>query len=239
MGASAENIIAALGVPDREFTENYYTFYTYGSSGYEDYILLGFTNGKLTKALSGSKTVSAEGISIEGGAAATASVNGFSVETYADGFTKLPYLISITAPNPARLLVNSDVSITERERQVFDLTNAVRIRHGLAFLSWSDKLADVARAHSVDMSLNSFFSHTNLAGLSPFDRMKNAGIRYYMAAENLAAGQKDAAQAMNDWMNSEGHRKNILTPELEELGVGVAISPEGRLFYTQNFAASF
>ncbi len=104
--------------------------------------------------------------------------------------------------------------------RVFELVNAERAKNGIAPLVWSDDLAAVAYAHSKDMNDRQFMSHNNPDGKSPFDRMKDYGLSYSRAAENIAAGQKTPEAVMQGWMNSAGHRANILNPELKMLGVG-------------------
>lgn len=119
--------------------------------------------------------------------------------------------------------------------QAFNLVNEEREKHGLSPLKYSKELEAVAYAHSKDMAEKNFFSHTNLEGLSPFDRMRNAGLSYSYAAENIAAGQTTAAAVMNSWMNSDGHRKNILNPNLTEIGIGVANGGSYGIYWTQLF----
>lgn len=120
------------------------------------------------------------------------------------------------------------------EKQVFELVNDVRAERGLPPFQWDEKLARSARKHSQDMVDRSFFSHTNPDGESPFDRMREAGISYRAAAENIAAGQPDAASVLDSWMNSPGHKQNILG-NYRYLGVGVAFGGDHRVYYTQNF----
>ena len=126
------------------------------------------------------------------------------------------------------------------ERRVFELTNAERIKNGLRPLIWSDSLAAVARAHSEDMAHNGYFSHTGLDGSSPWDRLARAGIQYWNAAENICAGYSTPEAAVNAWMNSSGHRANILNGSLTHLGVGVAYLDNSRYRYyaTQMFITS-
>lgn len=104
--------------------------------------------------------------------------------------------------------------------QVFELVNAERAKNGVAPLTWSDELAAVAYAHSKDMNDRRFMSHNNPDGKTPFDRITDYGLRYSRAAENIAAGQKTPQAVMESWMNSSGHRANILNPNLKMLGVG-------------------
>ncbi|WP_058485677.1 CAP-associated domain-containing protein [Defluviitalea phaphyphila] len=128
----------------------------------------------------------------------------------------------------------SEELIEAYEKQIFDLANAIRARNGLNPYTWDEKAAKSSRLHSQDMAENNFFNHTNLDGESPFDRMKDQGIIYMMAGENIAAGQTSAIYAHEGWMNSEGHRKNILG-DFERLGTGVAFGGEYKIYYTQNF----
>jgi uncharacterized protein YkwD len=121
------------------------------------------------------------------------------------------------------------------EFQLFDLTNAARVVHGLAPLSWDEHVKETARDHSSDMALNKYFNHTNLEGQSPFDRMEEDNITFRAAGENLAAGQLSSIFAHEGLMNSLGHRENILQTEFESLGVGVAFDSESRPYFTENF----
>lgn len=124
----------------------------------------------------------------------------------------------------------------ELEKKIFELTNAERKKIGLDELVWNEELAALARAHSTDMAERGFFSHENPDGKTPFDRMRDANINYTAAAENIAAGQATPEDAMKAWINSEGHRANILNPKLKELGVGLARGGEYGVYWTQNFA---
>jgi uncharacterized protein YkwD len=130
--------------------------------------------------------------------------------------------------NPSKALSQSF------ERQTFDLVNALRVRMGLKTFQWADDASSSSRKHSEDMGNNSFFAHTNLQGKSPFDRMEAVGISFSSAGENIAAGQQSAIFAHEGWMNSEGHRKNVLA-NFKRLGVGVAFGDKMHIYYTQNF----
>ena len=121
------------------------------------------------------------------------------------------------------------------EYQLFDLTNAARVEHGLSPLSWEENLRKTVRDHSSDMAENNYFSHTNLEGQSPFDRMKEDDIVFRMAGENLASGQTSSIFAHEGLMNSLGHRENILKEGYEALAVGVAFNTDSQPFYTENF----
>lgn len=120
------------------------------------------------------------------------------------------------------------------EEHLFYLLQSVRQREGVPPLVWDDEVARLARKHSEDMQENQFFSHTNLEGLSPFDRFDREGIAFYQAGENLAVGQFHPIFAHEALMNSAGHRRNMLAPGFERLGTGVAFLGE-KPYYTINF----
>lgn len=121
------------------------------------------------------------------------------------------------------------------EYQLFDLTNAARVQHGLPTLSWDEHVRETARKHSSDMANNHYFNHTNLEGQSPFDRMLADGIYFTYAGENLAYGQYSSIFAHEGLMNSLGHRENILNEDFAYLGVGVAFNEQSQPYYTENF----
>lgn len=114
--------------------------------------------------------------------------------------------------------------------------NRERATAGAKPLAWSDGLAQVALKHSQDMVARDFFDHTNPDGLSPFDRMKAAGIRYGAAAENIAMNHSpDGEQVITQWMNSPGHRANLLSGSYGHMGLGVAKAASGARYWTQVF----
>ncbi len=117
------------------------------------------------------------------------------------------------------------------ERQFLDLINSVRVRKDLHTLDWNQQLADVALSHSQDMSNTGFFAHEspNTGGVG--DRVSSANIHNEYALENIARGQADAIRAHEGLMNSKGHRENILSDNILELGAGAYQSD----YYTQKF----
>jgi uncharacterized protein YkwD len=125
---------------------------------------------------------------------------------------------------------------------VFDLVNAERTMKGCAPLRLSVQLTAAAQGHSQDMAVNDFFTHTSSDGRSPWDRIRATGYEYWSAAENIAAGYSTAASAVSAWMNSSGHRANILNCGLEETGVGYYYlsNDKGNVnyhhYWTQDFA---
>lgn len=156
------------------------------------------------------------------------------------------------------------VSTTELATRVHELINAERQSYGLSPLSYDPALAAIALSHSNDMALNNYFAHVNLAGQTPADRGNAAGYTcrkdygsYYTIgiAENLfqnnlytsvtetngvytydwTTPEEIARSSVTGWMNSEGHRKNILTPTYDREGIGVAIASDDKVYITENF----
>jgi uncharacterized protein YkwD len=118
------------------------------------------------------------------------------------------------------------------EGQVLSLVNQERLAAGCLPLAADAQLAAVARAHSADMRDRGFFDHVSPDGLDPFDRTDRAGVS--ALAENIARGQPDASTVMASWMDSPGHRANILDCRLTRLGVGMADGAGGP-WWTQLF----
>jgi uncharacterized protein YkwD len=127
------------------------------------------------------------------------------------------------------------ITVGGMEQQVLALTNAQRIAAGCPALVWNDTLAGVARGHSADMATNSYFDHNNQAGLTPAQRVLAAGYSYTLTAENIAAGQPTAQDVMTSWMNSAGHKANIVNCDLHEPGVGFATGGSYGTYWTQDF----
>ena len=161
-------------------------------------------------------------------------------------------------------LAQPDISIPELEVLVHNLINSERANTGLHTLQFDGDIATIARNHSEDMAIRGYFSHDSLEGLSPTDRgrlagydcIKDYGSHYtYGLAENIHQGwlassttyvngapyhdwntqEQIAARAVNGWMNSPGHRENILTASYDRAGIGVAIAEDGKVYITQNF----
>ena len=123
-------------------------------------------------------------------------------------------------------------SVSAYEKKVVELVNAERAKYGLSALTLNAELSAVARAKSQDMKDKNYFSHTSPTYGSPFDMMKSFGIKYKTAGENIAYGYRTPEAVVNGWMNSEGHRANILNASFKEIGVGYVASGN---YWTQMF----
>jgi Uncharacterized protein with SCP/PR1 domains len=204
-------------------------------------------------AVSVTQTVTAGGTAT---AAATLSISGVSA-------TPIPSP-SVT-PVPGKIADDPyTVSTTDLAARVHELINSERQSYGLAPLSYDPALAAIALSHSNDMALNNYFAHVNPAGQTPADRGNAAGYTckkdygsYYTIgiAENLfqnnlytsvtetngvytydwTTPEEIARSSVTGWMNSEGHRKNILTATYDREGIGVAIASDDKVYITENF----
>ncbi|CAM5714639.1 Stress protein OS=Streptomyces tendae OX=1932 GN=F3L20_21625 PE=4 SV=1 [Streptomyces tendae] len=119
--------------------------------------------------------------------------------------------------------------------EVVELTNRERARAGLPPLSRDPLLGTAAQAHSADMVARDFYAHTAPDGSRPWDRAAAAGSRCRTVGENIACGQRSAAEVVRGWMNSPGHRANILEREFTRIGVGFAGGGRAGTYWTQLF----
>ena len=140
-------------------------------------------------------------------------------------------------PRPSSPPAPATGGMSNAEAEVLRLVNAERAKAGCGALRSNGILLAVARAHSRDMGVKRYFDHTSQDGRSPFDRMRAAGYRGGLMGENIAAGQPTAAAVMKSWMNSPGHKANILNCGYKVIGIGVATvaSSPFRIYWTQDF----
>ncbi|MBB1262345.1 CAP domain-containing protein, partial [Streptomyces alkaliterrae] len=119
--------------------------------------------------------------------------------------------------------------------QVLALVNSERGKNGCSPVRSNSLLQTAAQRHSQDMANRDYFDHTNPDGAGPSDRITAVGYQWSRTGENIAMGQRTPADVMNAWMNSPGHRANILNCAFTELGVGIHDAPGG-IRWTQKFA---
>ena len=137
-----------------------------------------------------------------------------------------------------KITIPTDKAGSSYEEQVVQLVNQERAKVGLKPLKSNWEVARVARYKSQDMIDKNYFSNTSPTNGSPLDMMKNFGITYSTAGENIAAGQATPKEVVNAWMNSEGHRKNILSSQFTEIGVGYAKGGSYGHYWTQMFISN-
>ena len=137
------------------------------------------------------------------------------------------------APQESVQQDNTQKPSSDLALQVTELVNYYRAQNGLSALEYDADAACAAQKRAVE--IQSVFSHTRPDGSRCFTALDECGASYRGAGENIAMGQTSAEQVMNEWMNSQGHRENILNPNFTKIGVGVAKGADGRYYWTQMF----
>ena len=135
-------------------------------------------------------------------------------------------------PGQVLTIPMTDSSVLSYEKEVVRLVNEIRTQNGLKELTYNWELSRVARYKSQDMKDNNYFSHTSPTYGSPFQMIRSFGISYRSAGENIAKGQSTPRSVVDAWMNSSGHRANILNSSFTHIGVGYV--REGS-YWTQMF----
>ena len=135
-------------------------------------------------------------------------------------------------PGQVLTIPTLDTTVASYENEVIRLVNEIRVQNGLSALTANWELSRVARYKSQDMKDNGYFSHTSPTYGSPFQMIKNFGISYRSAGENIAMGYASPQAVVNGWMNSSGHRANILNASYTHIGVGYVQSGN---YWTQMF----
>ncbi|WP_337098826.1 CAP domain-containing protein [Paenibacillus sp. YIM B09110] len=264
IGDYGQRLEHLLGVPTRIEASGYnFAWHIYNTDkSYKQYLMIGMQSNRVVALFSGSKSVwqaktgIVPGITIAEAKTRTGTVGQAAAhdDYYAyisegvhttlfidrkDGNKISGMLLVDSASMNADYSKPSETLQAALEQQSFDLTNAERAKRGISLLTWDKLAAASARSHSVDMGNRDFFAHTNLNGKSPFDRMKAMGVRYMLAAENIAAGYNNSIYAHYGWMNSDsGHRETLLNSKLEKLGTGVGFGNSNStysIYYTQDF----
>lgn len=129
----------------------------------------------------------------------------------------------------------ADGQASEQAQAVLKIVNEERAKQGLKALVLDKQLNNVAQVKAEDMRNNNYFDHNSPTLGSPFDLMRNNGVSYRTAGENIAAGQQSARDVMNSWMNSSGHRANILNANYTKLGVGFCTGGKMGTYWVQSF----
>jgi len=169
------------------------------------------------------------------GTKASASKNSCgSTSTAAPSVTAsaAPGAVPSATPTPTETSETVKADSLAFEQQVAALVNQQRAANGLSPLTLSAELSDVARLKSQDMHDNKYFAHDSPTYGSPFDMLSSFGISYRAAGENIAIGYATPEAVVNAWMNSPGHRANILNPSYTQLGVGYVADGS---YWTQEF----
>ena len=140
--------------------------------------------------------------------------------------------LDIIYPGQVIMIPEANSKVQNYENEVIRLVNEIRAQNGLSPLKADWQLSRVARFKSQDMKDKKYFSHQSPTYGSPFEMIKNFGISFKAAGENIAYGYKTPQAVVNSWMNSSGHRANILNSTYNKIGVGYV---ESGNYWTQMF----
>ncbi|MFE5486266.1 CAP domain-containing protein [Streptomyces sp. NPDC056527] len=138
------------------------------------------------------------------------------------------------APGPIEAVAPVVGKVVQYVDQIVSLANAEREKAGCSPLRSDGRLRSAAQAHADDMAERDYYEHTSPEGRDAGDRITAAGYAWSSWAENIHRGPKSPTAAMEDWMNSDGHRRNILNCSFKDIGVGVKLTSNGP-WWVQNF----
>ncbi len=250
IGDSKSEVISAFGSPNRtDATEYNYDFMVYNDN-YKKFMMIAIADSKVVGWYTDATDFTYQGLTTSSKVSSINSVFGKSSSlsdtiSVSDGGNKITFFMDTIGDGSIDGISVFDGSVSKGsttktvlkvwEKEILDLTNSFRARNNLSALSWSDAAGTSARLHSEDMAKNNYFNHTGLDGSTPGDRMKAQGISYRSNGENIIGGYGNALFSSNGWMNSSGHRSNMLNKGFTYLGVGYALGGAYGNYATQNF----
>ena len=237
LGMTERALTALAGAPEEKLASvSGWTWYVYGTAAYTGLLLAGVQDGAVAALCASGTGFVYQGCRMGDRGAAVTAAGRLTVRLDTDDNDGgALHTVELIAPG-AGTEVFTAAALAGESRVNFHLTNAFRVWHGLQPLRWSDPAAAAARLHSQDMGDRGYFSHDDPDGRSPYDRMEAQGIRWSSAGENIVAGRFSGAEAHAAWVNSAGHRENLLS-DYAEMGVGGGYRADSdyRVYYTQDF----
>ncbi len=230
--------VSSLGTPDETLSSTFgFTWYVYGTDDYTDFVAAGVKDGVVVSLVSAGVGFTYQGMSC--GDALTSYTTGACYITIAtdQNDSYIVHGVQLTSYGYSSVTDVSANALAGESKLNFHLTNAFRVYHGLNTLTWSGTAATAARLHSQDMADQNYFSHTSLDGRTPSERMAAQGIQWFFCGENIAAGYPSGFSVYNGWVNSSGHRTNMLQSYYTYLGVGGGYSASSTygIYFTQDF----
>ncbi|GGA18658.1 CAP domain-containing protein [Psychrobacillus lasiicapitis] len=265
IGDSATSVSTKLGTAQKKVTNEFGASTSIYHQNYQNFYAISLLNNKIASLYTKDKQYKVNGVGISNtvselenklGTNYQTTGNTYPVEIITYQLPKYEANFFIDVHNDSKIsaillvdyqLMNKNPNLYPKksasleasyETLLFELINAERKVQGVPVLQNATKVATVARKHSVDMGTNEYFSHENLQGQSPFDRLANGGVTFRNAGENIATGYTNAYFAHEALMNSLGHRKNIVSTAYTHVGVGVFFAKwtYGSIpYYTENF----
>ena len=231
LDSSVSTVEEQLGKPNLVMSNGAEQLYIYNSD-YENLLMLFIRNNKLNGFCTSAKSFSFRGITYQ----TTASITSSENIKYIQDEHNQDRLVALSYKDEASSNIAAALRMTER--MIFELTNGFRKHNQVGALTYNDKLTEAARMHSQDMADNNYFSHTNLKGEGADKRITRIGLNWISCGENIAAGHRSAILTYGQWVNSWGHRVNMLE-QTGSLGVGSVYKSDSsyKHYHTQNFAS--
>ncbi|NLI89307.1 MAG: hypothetical protein GX366_02705 [Epulopiscium sp.] len=229
LGDSIEKAVSSLGEASFTMKDEKYDYLFYVDD-YENVLIIYSDNNAVKGFTSNARTMKFRDIT--NGSNNTINAPGLTIvrdQHDGDKIAVMSYNTNSTVPLTGEALMCN-------ERIIFELTNGFRAHNNKSPLKYSSVISNVARNHSKDMADNNYFSHTSLDGRSMSTRLNEGGINWGRCGENIAAGNGSGILVFGQWLNSLGHRNNMLGQD-GELGIGSAYNPDSkyRYYHTQNF----
>ncbi|MDO5477795.1 MAG: S-layer homology domain-containing protein [Clostridia bacterium] len=226
---------SSLSTPYEILPSTYgFEWYIYGTDTYKNFIALGIKEGKVVALASSGKGFTYSGYSFGDNIDSSDNyASHFLTDKNANGTIHSVFILSAKYNK----INDFSQSAFEGESKLnFHATNAFRVAHGKKALKWSDKAAKAAYLHSKDMAEKNYFSHDSKDGRKFYERLKAQGISYRSCGENISAGRSLGFLSYNGWVNSSGHRENMLE-DYNYLGVGAAYEENSTYgaYFTQDF----
>lgn len=239
-GENVDEMMKKIGKPNRiEKSIGALTWYVYNHD-YEEFLMVAVENGTVCGFYTNTPEFSVND-KVVAGETYSGTVKNMTV--YTDKFNDnkvyavLVYPREYTAEKAAEYETSAEyLNIQARENA--DCVNSFRVANGLKPLAWNDLLAKTAILHSEDMAKQDYFAHVSLDGKQPHERYyANGGTSYHSYGENIAAGRAFGIDNFDGWLNSEGHRSNMLSSDFTTIGVGGGYDASSKYHYyfTQNF----
>ena len=222
IGMSFEDLLEYAGEAEEILpTTSGYTWYVYGTKDYTDYAMAGVYENKVVAICASGADFSYRGCSANGSEAAAEADDTYSINVLKDkNDNSAVYGILLTDKKFRVQYAETKEALAGESRVAFHMANAFRVLHGVGILTWCDNAATAARLHSEDMAAQNYVSHTSADGRLFYMRLRENGVLYSTCAENLCAGYYSGIGANNAWVNSSGHRANLLNANMDRCGIG-------------------
>lgn len=238
IGMTETELLAAAGQPREQLpTFDGYIWYVYGTDTYENLCMAGVAGGTVVALCASGTGFTYQGLSMGDTDLTLSEEPQYSnVYLFTDqNDNDILHSVLLEKDDYYAQIRYTQETLAGESKVNFHLVNAFRQYHGRSILGWSEGAATAARLHSQDMADQNYFSHNSLDGTDPWTRLARQGVSG--CAENIAAGYESGVFANNGWINSSGHRTNMLVAAARTLGVGCGYNANStyRRYYTQDF----